>query len=641
MARTYLDSSGARISLSGEIGRGGEGAVFEIAGRSNVVAKIYHRPPDQNKADKVRAMAHAKTPGLISLTAWPTEVLVERGSVAGIVMPRIDGYKDLHKLYGPKSRLHEFENAAWDFLVHTAANVARAFALVHESGHVIGDVNHGNVVAAKDGTVRLIDCDSFQVTYRGRVFSCDVGVLTHQPPELQGVTSFRGVPRTQNHDNFGLAVLIFQLLFMARHPFSGRFHGTGDMPIERAIREFRFAYGADAGSLKMSPPPGALTLGAMHQQVGLLFERAFSSTGQNQRPRPSEWAAALDAMKATLRRCSANPGHSYVGQLSSCPICAIERAAGVILFLPPLSHFAGNTGSFNLASVWAKIVSVSRPGPIPQVSVPHIPPTRKPRPLSPPTLVAAIIALSSVAAVMTGIVSGAPAFWTILIGCVIGVAVFNKGRSERDGLRRELRRTHDRARSEYDALERRMRSECDASEFDKKLQELTQTKASYQGLPEQRRKELARLEANKRALQLEQFLDQFEIEKAKISGVGPGKKATLESHGIETAADVSHGRIINVPGFGEKTALKLIAWRQKLETKFIFDPTKAIDRAAMAAVERDIVAARLKLEAKLNAGAAELARIQQTIIARRSVLVPRLQEAAAELAQADAALRSG
>ena len=35
------------------------------------------------------------------------------------------------------------------FLIHTAANIARAFAVVHESGQVIGDVNHGNIVVFK------------------------------------------------------------------------------------------------------------------------------------------------------------------------------------------------------------------------------------------------------------------------------------------------------------------------------------------------------------------------------------------------------------------------------------------------------------------------------------------------------------
>lgn len=47
-------------------------------------------------------------------------------------------------------------------MVRAATNVARAFAQVHAVGHVIGDVNHGNALVGRDGTVVLIDCDSLE-----------------------------------------------------------------------------------------------------------------------------------------------------------------------------------------------------------------------------------------------------------------------------------------------------------------------------------------------------------------------------------------------------------------------------------------------------------------------------------------------
>src|SRR5205814_7863741 len=66
----------------------------------------------------------------------------------------------------------------------------------------------------------LIDCDSFEITDGKTVFPCMVGVPTYTPPELQG-QSFQGVRRTKQHDAFGLAVLIFHMLFLGRHPFAG------------------------------------------------------------------------------------------------------------------------------------------------------------------------------------------------------------------------------------------------------------------------------------------------------------------------------------------------------------------------------------------------------------------------------------
>jgi DNA-binding helix-hairpin-helix protein with protein kinase domain len=118
-------------------------------------------------------------------------------------------------------------------------------------------VNDRVTLVTDRALVRLIDCDGFQLTHKGRTHTCDVGVPTHQPPELQGKKSFRGLVRTQNHDNFGLAVLVFQLLFLARHPFSGTY-AEGAMPLERAIQEHRFVYGAEAAKRGMTPPPCSL-----------------------------------------------------------------------------------------------------------------------------------------------------------------------------------------------------------------------------------------------------------------------------------------------------------------------------------------------------------------------------------------------
>ncbi len=47
------------------------------------------------------------------------------------------------------------------------------------------------------------------------------------------------------------AVMAFQLLFMGRHPFVGGFLGGSDMPIEKAIEEFRFAYSSDRNRTRM------------------------------------------------------------------------------------------------------------------------------------------------------------------------------------------------------------------------------------------------------------------------------------------------------------------------------------------------------------------------------------------------------
>src|ERR1700692_26302 len=96
---------------------------------------------------------------------------------------------------------------------------------------------------------------------------CEVGVPTYTQPDLQN-RPFSPFLRNQNHDAFGLAVLIFHLLFMERHPYAGRFSGRGEMPIERAISECRFPFRHLAQKAQMSSPPNSLTLAEIPSQLG-------------------------------------------------------------------------------------------------------------------------------------------------------------------------------------------------------------------------------------------------------------------------------------------------------------------------------------------------------------------------------------
>src|ERR1700720_4157061 len=149
MARTvFFDDKGKRITLGSQIGSGGEATVYSIEDQRSLVAKIYHRPPGAEKAEKLSRMAELQSERLLALSAWPIGTLISANdrSLAGFLMRNVSGLKDIHLLYNPKSRAREFPaKANWRFLLHTATNVARAFSVIHEPGHVIGDVNQSNV----------------------------------------------------------------------------------------------------------------------------------------------------------------------------------------------------------------------------------------------------------------------------------------------------------------------------------------------------------------------------------------------------------------------------------------------------------------------------------------------------------------
>src|SRR5215510_14579311 len=357
---SFLTSKSEIVRLGRRIGIGAEGEVYEVQDQSDLVAKIYHQPPPPEKAEKLVALSRLGNERLFNLSAWPVDVLRDTsdGAVVGFIMKKISQAEEVHALHSPKSRLQKFPDASWAFLIYVAANIARAVAAIHEHGFVIGDLNPKNILVTRKATVYLLDVDSFQVIADGKTYRCDGGFPEYTPPELQGV-AFRKVDRTQEHDGFGLAIVIFQLLFMGRHPFSGNFLGAGEMTLERAIREFRFAYGADAEVRKMRQPPGTLALDSMPPPLVHMFRRAFLTTD---RPQPREWIEPLEALAKALKKCVLHSGHYYYRELRDCPWCGIESRVRVRLFNFPRPGEDSRRGHFRLDETWKEIESVETPG---------------------------------------------------------------------------------------------------------------------------------------------------------------------------------------------------------------------------------------------------------------------------------------
>ena len=166
---------------------------------------------------------------------FPIEEVTSKGVFAGFTMRQAVGAKPLHQLCTPGDRKTEFPAANFRFLIRVAVNFARAVASINHLGAVVGDINESVALIDQKGMITIIDSDSFQYLRSGQVYRCIVGKPEYTPPELQG-QALSKVVRTRNHDAFGLAVIIFELLFMGRHPFSGTYNGVGDqLTIAKAI----------------------------------------------------------------------------------------------------------------------------------------------------------------------------------------------------------------------------------------------------------------------------------------------------------------------------------------------------------------------------------------------------------------------
>ena len=131
---------------------------------------------------------------------------------------------------------------------------------------------------------------------------------------------------------------------------------------------------------------------------------------------------------------------------------------------------------------------------------------------------------------------------------------------------------------------------------------------------------LEKLRTDQRRIELERFLHAFEIEKATITGIGTGRKQTLESLDRHRHLPRMYPvRITAVAGFGPVLTGNLMTWRQSLEARFKFDPAKAIDPKDVTNVEREVLVERLRLENGLRKGAEELRQLQIQIMAARQL----------------------
>ena len=634
----FFDDQGKRVGLGAELGRGGEAAVYNVEGQPDLVAKIYHQPPSAEKTEKLSQMVKLQSERLLALSAWPvgTLFIARNRSLAGFLMKNVARFKDIHLLYNPKSRTREFPpKANWRFLIHTASNVARAFAAIHECGHVIGDVNQSNVrVSPETAVVSLVDCDSFQISANGKVYPCEVGVPLYTPPELQD-TEFREVVRTPNHDNFGLAVLVFHLLFMGRHPFAGKFLGQGEMPIEKAIAEQRFAFARDAQRTQMLPPPACITLAHLPQEIGDLFISAFGPDGAGGgRPDAKQWVAELTALASQLIVCSSNKAHLFFNGLSSCPWCSIE-SSGVLLFVDYV--IVDTSTGFSIEVIWARILAVPSPGagnvPSMLTYISAVEPSARAKAAARKRrykIAAAVIALLF----LFGLVVFTPDGYSYLLFFGLGIGILKNllGNDAPKEFGQAARDAESRLRN----LQFCWQSEASGKEFNGKLDELRTLTDEYRKLPERRKQKVRELQRALYEIQLRRYLEQFDIASANIPHIKEGRKAMLSAYGIDNAGDVTRPALEAVPGFGQILIIQLIIWRQSLEGRFKFNPSRGIDPVDMQRVDHEIAKRQAEIEALLSKGPSELNDLRRRIIAARGRLQDQLEKALMDVAQAQA-----
>lgn len=337
-------AEGRRILLGKCLGRGGEGTVYKVPALPGKVAKIYKSDrfssvqARQTMERKIRLLVKKKKVAYINDTlvaAIPSDVLYyDDGTFAGYVMPQISTAIKIFEVQREDRRRKIFPDLDYRGLIVIAYNLAEVVDHLHRNGIIVGDMNQNNIMVYQDGTVALIDCDSFDISDpdTGEHFPCTVGLQELLAPELQTAGRLADVPFTKESDCFSLAIHIFRLLMDNADPFGFRLTGNMRTSSSDMLQLNTAIVNGDCVYVRNIPgkaiPAWAPTLDILPQEIQDLFRRVFDYTAATvmrsigSRPTAEEWVRALASFyQIPMTHCRQDPFHWYLPTVPSCPFC--------------------------------------------------------------------------------------------------------------------------------------------------------------------------------------------------------------------------------------------------------------------------------------------------------------------------------
>lgn len=356
-----ISSTGRRFCLKKQLAKGGEGAVF-LTDDPTLVIKVYHQPEallEKKLLCMIKHPLEPKADGVHLLIAWPQAVVYENGSFVGYAMPFV---KDTHPIYvvarnneRHSNDCHEvFPNYDWRYSLLVAYHLAWTVNYIHQHNYIVGDMNSNNIVIHGDGTITILDVDSFDITDpdTGTRYPCNVGICEFLAPELQG-RDLRRANFTKHTDEFALAVHIFILLMGNCHPFTlrplqpgeARFNNVTTLCTAKQSRSQDQAatniVEGNCAFIKQVPgydiPAYAPRISMLPRTIqdGFRWTFGYNKTNFmsqiNERATANYWRYQLyvyfqrtKGPKADLIRCRRNPEHYYLASRGTCELCAAK-----------------------------------------------------------------------------------------------------------------------------------------------------------------------------------------------------------------------------------------------------------------------------------------------------------------------------
>ena len=330
VTRQVTDLNGTRHVLTRQLGRGGQGAVFEVKGGRLAAKIIFDSSPTRREQLRNQLTAVKRLPLADLDIARPLEML--REPALGYLMELMTGMQPLSALCSPPKATASV--AEWYFQtgglrrrLELLARTADVLSALHGKGLVYSDPSPHNIFvsAASEATeVWFIDGDN--IHYASSAGMPTVFTPGYGAPEL--VRGASGVNSLTDAHAFG--VLSFEVLSLI-HPLIGDAVANGPPEEEEKAFAGAIPWVDDPGDSSNRCSNGIPRSVTFSKRLAEISQRAFGVGLKDplQRPGVSEWAERLHAAADATLLCPDCRGTHYFNT-AQCPWCGGSSLASVI-----------------------------------------------------------------------------------------------------------------------------------------------------------------------------------------------------------------------------------------------------------------------------------------------------------------------
>ena len=286
--------NGTKVSLLNEIGKGGEGAVYET--NTPYIAKIYFPHKITHRiAEKIKLMISRKV--VFEGICFPVEILLNaHNEFVGYLMPKAKGYQ-LQKTMFSKPLLQKyFPNFKKRDMIEICITILKKIEFLHSINVILGDINPNNILVVSPSEIYFVDTDSYQI----EDFPCPVGTINFTAPEIQG-KKYNSFLRSMGNEKFAVATLLFMIMLPGKPPYSQQ---GGESPAEN-IKNGNFPY-AFKGKSSGKVPDGSWRYmwSHLHFKLKEAFYGTFTKNEQyndkHHRLSATQWLQIFNTYKKEL-----------------------------------------------------------------------------------------------------------------------------------------------------------------------------------------------------------------------------------------------------------------------------------------------------------------------------------------------------